>query len=293
MPSDPLISVTALAARLAEPETEPSLKIVDARWYLAKHGRDAAEEYRRERLPGAVRLDLSSELADTTSGLRNTLASREQLAAALGRKGLRREDAVVVYDSLGFSSARVAWILDWLGQAEVRILDGGLDAWRAAGQTLESGPPPPVEPAIYEPSASFDAAALISADELERRIGDEALGVVDARNAERFRGEVPDNGHIPGSRHLHYKDLFVPGTATFRPRDELEALFRERGLLDRPELASTCGSGVTACLNIWALRMLGRDARLYDGSWNEWHSQSRPVAVSDDAATDAGDDASR
>ena len=113
-----------LATRLRD------LRVVDARWYLEKHGRDGAAEFLEGHIPGAVHLDLSADLADQASPLRNTLARPERIASCLASKGIGADEAVVVYDEIGFSACRVAWILTQSGQREVAVLDGGLTAWK-------------------------------------------------------------------------------------------------------------------------------------------------------------------
>lgn len=242
------------------------VKLVDARWYTAKYERDGRAEWQAERIPGAVHLDLSTELADASTGLRNSLAPPEKAAAVLGAKGLKVEDAVVVYDDIGFSACRVAWVLEYYGQESVAVLDGGLGAWKAAGYALEAGPPSPPAAAVYTPRV-LDSRKLIDVDELRAALGAPGLGIVDARSPTRFDKE----GRIAGASSLHFRRCLREDTAWFRSRDELRAMFEEAGLLRASTLVASCGSGVTACIVLWALRLSGRDdVRLYDGSWDEW-----------------------
>jgi thiosulfate/3-mercaptopyruvate sulfurtransferase len=265
-----------LATRLSD------LRVVDARWYLEKHERDGAKEFLEGHIPGAVHLDLSSDLSDHSSPLRNTLARPECIASCLASKGIGPEEAVVVYDEIGFSACRVAWILSQSGQGEVAVLNGGLTAWKDLGYDLEAGAGTAAR-ARLRPVTAPGSGAMLELSELERRLEEPGFRVVDARSAERFGDAEEHDRHIPGSVNLHYTHNFVPGTARFRPEAELRALYSEHGLLEAGELVSTCGSGVTACITIWTLRRLGRpDARLYDGAWDEWSRRGELARPSED-----------
>lgn len=248
------------------------VRLVDASYYLAEHGREAVSEFAAAHIPGAVFLDLAT-LADPASPLPMTLPDAAVVAARLGSLGIAAGDAIVLYDASPLrSSARAWWMLRTAGFADVAILDGGLDKWRAEKRPLTDEPPSiaPVDTAAGPPLAkprSFEAmCANLVAD---------AEQVVDARSPARFAGREPETragvepGHIPGARNLHYATLFE-ADGTWKRGDALRAAFAEAGVdLDRPAVA-TCGSGVTAAILVFAAYLLGHDMALYDGSWSEW-----------------------
>ncbi|MDF1665922.1 MAG: sulfurtransferase [Planctomycetota bacterium] len=264
--SDWIVSVAWLSAQ------RKNVKIIDARWYLPKHGRDAKKEFLSGRIPGAIAVDLSTDFADEQSGLRNTLPDAKKISETLGKGGIRREDTVVVYDDKGFSACRVALILHLYGQESVAVLDGGYTAWVEAGHPIETGvfkPPEPVAPL----HRSMQQNRVIRKEEMLTRLTDSQTVTIDARSALRFQGLDGEKttGHMPGAVHFHYARCFKSGTAFFREPDELRALFEDDGVLGAKAIVSTCGSGVTASILLWALKFLGRDdVFLYDGSWDEW-----------------------
>ncbi len=275
-----LISTDDLAARLGE----PNLVVVDASWYLPTMGRDGAAEYAAERIPGAVRFDIDV-IADPSSGLPHMLASAESFARAVGALGIGDGRSVVVYDGLGFFSApRVWWNLVVYGAGDVRILDGGLSKWKAEGRPLDTGAPQPPVAATFTPM--IDTGRIADLDAVVGVLASGAATVVDARSAERFRGEAPEprpglrGGHMPGAKN-------VPWTAVVDADGRLAADATLRAAyagvdLDRP-IVTSCGSGVSAAILWVALEALGvprSRLALYDGSWSEWGaSPSTAVAT--------------
>lgn len=257
--------------------------LLDVRWTLA--GPDLAG-YRAGHLPGAVFCDLDAHLAGPPgAGGRHPLPERGVLAESLGRLGVTPDRSVVVYDGgVAAAAARAWWCLRWLGHDDVRVLDGGLPAWVAAGGELEEGdvPPEPAPPSSFQTS-SRPGLATIGAEE----ISDGYDGVLlDARAAERFRGEVepvdPVAGHIPGARSLPTARLLDAG-GRYLPVPELRALLGEAGADGGAPVAAYCGSGVTAAQLVLAAHEAGVDAALYPGSWSHWITDpTRPVATGSD-----------
>lgn len=271
-----LISAAALADRLGE----PGLRIVDASWHL--DGRDARADFAQAHIPGAVFLDLDSA-SDADSPLPHTLPSPAAFAASAGVLGLSDRGSIIVYDTVGlFSAARVWWMLTVMGARDVRVLDGGLPAWRALDLPLEEGPSERPGFAVFSPRFAMEAVVDLEAVRDALEAGDQ---VVDARGAARFRGETAEprpgvrSGHMPGALNLPYGSL-LNADGTMKRGAALEAAFQDPGIdLDRPVI-TTCGSGVTAAILTLGLAELGRTSRLYDGSWAEWGSpEGGPVVT--------------
>jgi thiosulfate/3-mercaptopyruvate sulfurtransferase len=259
--------------------------LLDVRWALGDpHGR---EHHREGHVPGAVYVDLDTELAahhaDPTQG-RHPLPDVEDLQAAARRWGISAGRPVVAYDATGgLAAARAWWLLRWAGLTDVRLLDGGLAAWTAGGRPVETGPGPDPEPGDVEltgghlPVLDAEGAAALA------RTG----VLLDARAAERYRGEVepidPRAGHIPGAVSAPTGDNLA-ADGRFRRADELRARFADLGAAG--EVGVYCGSGVTAAHQIAALAAIGVDAALYPGSWSAWSSDpDRPVATGPEPGT--------
>ena len=243
--------------------------------------------YAAGHLPGALyahlELELSGPKVDREGVFRgrHPLPSRDDFAAAAGRWGIAPGTPVVAYDAQGGSyAARAWWLLRWLGHDEVWVLDGGLQAWQAAGGALTATPgvatdagPYPARPASMP---TIEAPALLGL--LGR------MRLLDARAGERFRGEIepidPTPGHIPGARSRPFKDNLA-ADGRFKSRDVLRAEWAPLVSGQAPDnVAQMCGSGVTAAHNVLAMAHAGLgDSVLYPGSWSEWCSDpARPVA---------------
>ncbi len=254
--------------------------LLDVRWALGDdRGR---ERYQAGHLPGAVFADLDTELAAPASPGegRHPLPPVADLQAAARRWGIRTGDAVVAYDATGgLAAARAWWLLRWGGLADVRLLDGGLDAWVAAGGDLETGDvvPEPGDVVLTGggmPVLSIDQAAALPA----------SGGVLlDARAGERYRGELepvdPRPGHVPGALSAPTTENLAPD-GTFRPAGELRHRFADLGVTPGVTVGVYCGSGVTAAHEIAALASAGIEAVLWPGSWSQWSAGSdRPIAT--------------
>ena len=265
--------------------SDPALRVIDASWYLPATGRDARAEYARSHLPGAIFVDLSTDLADGGAPLRNTIAAPAALARAFAERGIGSDHRVVVYDRLGgYSAGRVWWSLRYAGHERASLLDGGFARWIAEGRPV-TAELPKHPPAVF--TARPRAELLRSKADVLAIARDGSAQIVDARSAERFRGTGEEHtrhkGHIPGSRSLPWDANLSGDPPRFKPLAELRAAYERAGIrLDRP-IVTTCGSGVTAALHAFALALLGHEhVALYDGSWAEWgDSDDVPIATGD------------
>jgi len=258
---------------LADHIDDPDLVVADVRWYL--DGRSARDVYETGHLPGAVFVDLDVDLSAPPSavGGRHPLPEPAAFAAAMGALGIGDTTRVVAYDDTGgITAGRLWWMLDVLGR-EVAVLDGGIAAWTDELSTATAAP----VGATFTASA-WPADRLMSADELEASLGGD-LVVLDARSPERYSsgGAVdPRPGHVPGARNAPSADNLSDGV--LRPAPELAARYSALGAHERPVVAY-CGSGVSACIDLLALRRAGLpDGRLFVGSWSAWGAdENRPA----------------
>ena len=247
-------------------------------------------KYLESHIPGAVYADLDKALSDKTgagvSGGRHPLPSRETFAAWLSSVGLKNDMQAVVYDRNGANyCGRLWWMLKWAGHNNVAVLDGGLQAWQAAGGAVKSGAEPPCTPSEYVLAAPL--SALVATKTVADNLGRPVQTLIDARGAARFRGETepldPIAGHIPGALNRPFNQNIGPD-GKFKPAAELkkefEALLAGR---DPATVVHHCGSGVSAVPNILAMQIAGlgnsSTLGLYAGSWSDWCSDSsRPMA---------------
>ena len=255
---------------------EPDVVLLDVRWALGDpHGH---EQYLAGHLPGAVFVDLESELAGPASAAegRHPLPSLPALQSAARRWGVRNGSRVVVYDATGgLAAARAWWLLRWGGLTDVRILDGGLAAWTGELETGEVLPSPGDVTLTGGgmPVLTADAAAALAA-------GDGVL--LDARAGERYRGEVepidPQAGHVPGAVSAPTTENLDGGH--FRTVAALTERFAAMGVQPGTAVGVYCGSGVTAAHQVAALAEAGIAAALWPGSWSQWSADpGRPVAT--------------
>ena len=259
-------------------DSDPPLLVMDCSFDLMNP--DAGrQQFETGHIPGALHVHLDEHLSDKTgadraSGGRHPLPSRETFARRMTALGLKSDVQVVVCDRQGANyCGRLWWMLKWCGHEAVAVLDGGWQAWQAAGGAMETGAGTPPAPGRFVLQAPRAHAA--GTGDLARRLGAPDLTIVDARAAARFRGEVepldPVAGHIPGALNRPFADNLGPD-GRFKPAAQLRAEF-ERLLAGRDpaSVVHHCGSGVSAVPNLLAMEIagLGRTA-LYPGSWSEW-----------------------
>lgn len=246
-----------------------TVKFLDATYGIPNFPTSVLAAMERGRIAGAQFFDIDA-VADPRAPYPHTMPDEALFAEAVGALGISNDDTVVVYDQNGisFAAARAWWMFRAFGHDKVHVLNGGINAWRAAGLPLESGPIAPPAPATFV--AKFQPGLFRDFEAMEAG-GDTVL---DARAAARFSATVhtmdgdPVPAHIDGSFNTPFQDL-LDFTGAMKPETELKPLLEKH--LGAKNPVCTCGSGVTACVVALALHQLGReDVAIYDGSWTEW-----------------------
>jgi thiosulfate/3-mercaptopyruvate sulfurtransferase len=276
---DLLVDAAALRAALDRPDPPT---VLDVRWRLGAPGA-GRHEHATGHVPGAAYLDLDDDLSGPPgAGGRHPLPDPAALEAALRRAGVRAGHPVVVYDGGdGLGAARAWWVLRWAGHPAVRVLDGGLPAWVAAGGPVTAEPSAPAGGDVTLVPGSLPSLTAEEAAELAV-----AGTLIDARVGPRYRGEVESleavAGHVPGAVNLPAAE-HADGAGRLRAADELRAAFAAAGVASDRPVGAYCGSGITAARTVLALHLAGRpDAALYVGSWSDWVTDpARPVATGD------------
>ncbi|MBS2938168.1 sulfurtransferase [Nocardioides sp. J2M5] len=266
----PLVTPDALARELGD------VTVLDVRYRMG--GPPGRDEHRAGHVPGAAYVDLDADLAAPPGdGGRHPLPDEGTFEAAMRRVGVLGDRPVVVYDDWeGRAAARAWWLLRYHGHRDVRVLDGGLSAWRADGHPVEAGDVRP-EPGDFHVSPTKQMRVVGPDDVTDVEV------LVDARAVERYAGETepvdPVAGHIPGA-------VNVPTTANLDERgrflapERLREVYAAVGADTARTVAAYCGSGVTAAHDLVAMASAGIDAALYPGSWSGWVTDpSRPVAT--------------
>ena len=273
---DPLVSTQWLAAHLHDPH----IKILDATFKLPGVLPLPKDDFLSAHIPGAAFFDVDA-VSDHGSSLPHMFPDEAGFAQSISALGISNADTVVIYDAGGWVAApRAWWMFLAFGHANVKVLDGGLQKWRAEGHAVENGDANPT-PAKF--TATFDPSFVRSKAAMVENLDSQTAQVIDARPKPRFEGSVPEPrpglrpGHIPGARNVPYGELFDATTGAMKPLEELRKAFTSREIdLDKP-IVTSCGSGVSAGVLTLALYRLGvRGAALYDGSWAEWGAADGP-----------------
>jgi thiosulfate/3-mercaptopyruvate sulfurtransferase len=287
-----LVSTDWLAAHLDDHD----MVLVDMRWREDGSGR---VRYERGHIPGATYLDWSTDLIDPEGAVAFTLAGPDRFGRAMEVHGIGDDTKVVAYaDGMGSGPFRLWWASRFYGHDNVRVLDGGLDKWRAEGRPV-SRDPVTRAPARWTPR--WSEGLLATADDVAAAAGRGNTLILDSRPPEQFRGEfvwfetgqvaagsdgiarTPRGeiraGHMPGALNVPYSSLYNEDF-TMKGPDELRATLAEAGLLGASKAITYCGCGISASALLFALNLAGvEDAALYDASWEEWgRDPVRPVA---------------
>ncbi|MCK9540082.1 sulfurtransferase [Dokdonella sp.] len=263
------------SAELAALQREGEVLVVDCRFELGDTGK-GERDYLAGHVPGAVYAHLDRDLSGAHQvGLgRHPLPEDVALSAVLSRWGWRPGLPVVAYDAMqgALAAARLWWLLRLAGETQVAVLDGGLQAWQAAGHGLEAGG---VQRAPSDVQVALERSQVVWTGELEQRLRNHALCLLDARAAPRYRGEVepldPVAGHVPGALNLPFADNLA-ADGRFKSASELRAAYERRLAGHAPgDVVHMCGSGVTACHNLLAMEHAGlTGSRVFAPSWSGW-----------------------
>ena len=282
----PLITANELKDLLQQAAADNKLHIIDVRSDLQDEGL-GRRVYSEGHIPSAVFFDVNEDLSITPTGTngRHPLPERDDFAALLASRGMQVTDHYVVYDAANsMFASRLWWMLRWVGCANSQVLNGGLQAWQAAGGELDTSDVG-FEAAVEWQESPRLVGGRVNVDEVEVNIRLQDFLVVDARAAARFSGEDaamdPVAGHIPGAVNRPFTENLGEG-AQFKSADTLREEFTSLfGVRPSSEVVAQCGSGISACHNLLAMEVAGfKGAKLYSGSWSEWISDpSRPVAT--------------
>jgi len=282
--TSPFITVSELHSSLPAPVLLDASCVLHPAKFDGDYRRDSGRpRWVEAHIPGSQHVDVPTQFSDTAASLHYTHPSAQAIADELARIGVGPTDSVAVYDTTGgLFAARLWYLLRWIG-IEVRVLDGGLAAWTAAGLATESG-----EAADRASVAAWDAPtpldAWITKDELVSRSDSDARPLVCGLPAGSFTGSDPSRyarrGRIPGSVNVSSRDLFTPD-GTVKDDDALRTAYAAEGVTGAEEVLLYCGGGISASANALTLVELGVTAvRIYDGSLEEWSAdESLPLAL--------------
>lgn len=278
-PEKPIVSADWLRSHL----NAPDVRVLDCTYFMPGSPQTGRQAYDAHHIPGARYFDID-DVADSDTALPHMLPLPEKFSSRVRKLGLGDGHRVICYDQNGFlASARVWWMFRAMGHGDVAVLDGGFNAWRAAGGAVEDLPP------HFQADRHFTVRPrrdlVRDLEQMKSTLDTKSAQVVDARSPQRFRGEVEEprpglrKGRMPGSINVHYACV-IAGDGRLKSDTELKAVFEKAGVdLGKP-IINSCGSGVTAAILALAQSVAGHDdSGVYDGSWSEWGLPASGTAV--------------
>ncbi len=281
MTTSPLVSTDWLAAHL----NDSNLRVADVRWYLLDKDKNGRDEYLRGHIPGAVFLDIDTDLASPRGQGpgRHPLPRPGAFAEVASWAGIGADTHVVAYDDCGgATAARLWWLLRYFGHENISLLDGGIVRWIAKGCSLQTEVPTVARAAFVAQPHSERVVDRTVVDVLRK---DAKSLVLDVRAPERYEGKVepidPRAGHMPGAKSAPLAgNLLSADDPRFLDSAALRERYNALGADKAERVVAYCGSGINTCQAIFAMRLAGIDALLYEGSWSDWSSDpDAPLAV--------------
>lgn len=259
---------------LAEHLNDPNLRLVDCRYYF--DGRDGQAIYRDGHLPGAVHASYPADLSDAAANPPNLIPGPDRLSATMSRLGIGDDTVVVAYDDEGgHFASRLWWLLTYYGHDRAKILNGGIQKWRAEGRPLDQGEVQPAR-ARFTPGEPR-GEMRIRGEELLAGLEAPDLALLDVRRRSEFTGEevrAARGGRIPGARHAFWQENLRPDW-TFRPAEEIRRRHQALGATPERRVVTYCQGGVRAAHAFFCLRLVGyTNVQMYDGSWAEWGNRA-------------------
>eukprot|EP01080_Neovahlkampfia_damariscottae_P001424 gene1424-12044_t len=253
-----------------------NISILDASWHLPVTNRNAKKEFLIQRIPGATFFDID-QISDLTSNFPHMLPTEKQFENQVGELGINNESNIVVYDTNGLSASRVFWMFKFFGHENISLLDGGFEAWKNEfPDQIEKIEPKKPEKTFYK--ANFNENYLKNLQQVIENINTKEFELIDARPSGRFNGTEPEpregllSGSIPNSFNVFFKDCYDE-EGKFKSKEDLKKLFEKNGVDLTKPIITSCGSGVTGCVLLTALDIIGVEKKsLYDGSWTEFGS---------------------
>lgn len=280
----PIIEATELNALLCNEHERENIRVLDATCNTVIQGLTPYQAHQAKRIDKAVYFDID-DVADESAPLPHTVPDADTFARKISDMGIGNNHKIIVYDQSGmaFAAARVWWLFRLFGHDNVQILNGGLPAWEDNGLPLSRGiEAAPRAESQFESNLRPHLVKYIN-DVLTETEREECL-ILDARAPERFSGEkneardFVENGHIPSSKNVFFKDMIDPETGKLKPKHELEEYLKP--FQGHKTITCSCGGGVTACILALALHVTGyKDASIYDGSWAEWGNKANQMPI--------------
>ncbi|KKD37416.1 MAG: sulfurtransferase [Limnoraphis robusta] len=251
---------------------DPDVVVVDCRFSLADVEL-GQRQYQEGHIPGAYYLDLNRDLSSPVAqhGGRHPLPEPTKLAQTLSEMGINSDTLVVAYDDSRFAfAARLWWLLRYMGHEKIALLNGGFSHWKAEGYPVNNTQSTP-KLGQFIPQINPDF--VVDIETVKARKDQPKVALIDSREPERYLGKTepidPIAGHIPGAVNYPWKQ--VSDEAGYVKIDQQTQRWTD--LKDAEEIIVYCGSGVTACVNLWSLEMAGiHQGKLYAGSWSDWCS---------------------